>query len=231
LNKRLLRKKKFVRLPVWFNVNKYEGIRRLDAIGWHQHLSARQYCAEHVDLAKSDLFDKQMFPEAHDPAIKLLAALRKDPVDFPTAIASLAAHPEVASSFEYSPARLSDIQRQNQVHSLTIDELFSQERAISAEKRKAVKEYADQTLGKLLTFGSLRRAWMSEPVYRHTTQHGARGLVMVDLELLEHLLKKQFEEWLVEMRARKVHHQHDRSSKHIGPSRKEVDRHGIAPVY
>jgi hypothetical protein len=164
LNKRLPRRKKFVRLPVWFNLNKYEGIRRLDAIGWHQHLSARQYCAEQVDLAKSDWFDKQVFPGVHDPAMKLLAALRKKPVDFPTAIASLAAHPEVASSFEYSPARLSEIQRQNQVHSLTVDELFSQERAISEKKRKAVKEYAAQTLGKLLTFGTLRRDWMSEPV-------------------------------------------------------------------
>jgi len=133
--------------------------------------------------------------------MKLLAALRKNPVDFPTAIASLAAHPEVAISFEYSPAGLSEIQRQNQVHSLTIDELFSQEQAISEKKRKAVKEYAAQTLGKWLTFGTLRRDWMLEPVYRHTTRHDARGLVMVDLELPEHLLKKQFEEWLVEMRA------------------------------
>jgi hypothetical protein len=164
LTERRLQGKKRIQLPTWFNANKYVGVHSLNATGWHQHLSVRQYCAQHVGPHKNGLFDEQDYQGVHDPAMKLLAALRRDPLDFAGAIASLVAsgHPEVASSFEsqYSTSGLSEIRRQNQVHSLTIEELFAQVRAIPGRKQKAANSYAAQTLGQLLTYGTLRRDWM-----------------------------------------------------------------------
>lgn len=182
--------------------------------------------------AKNDLLDEQMFPGIHDPAMKLLTALRKDPLDFPKAIARLAAsgHPEVASSFEsmYSTDGSSEIWRQNQVHSLTVEELFEQERAIPDQKRKAANSHAAQSLGELLTYGPIRQDWMCEPVYRHTTHRGALGLVMVDLKLPDYILKTQFQEWLVEMRTG-GRQRHEGSSKHKGPSRAKWIAMGLLP--
>jgi hypothetical protein len=113
---------------------------------------------------------------------------------------------------------------------MTVLEIIQLEREMPTKKREAARACTDQTLQQFLESGVLLdEDWMREALYLHTELDQARGMLVVDLELPNHILKTQFEEWLTEMRTSESDRSEETFRNHYWPSRETWVSIGLLP--
>lgn len=206
------------RLPKWFCIAGYESARSLDSVGWYVQVCVRQRCFSQLrDMRASP----RVIEEWDEPVRQGLVRLRQCPICDPT-----------SSPFDQSAFSI-DVKspRVPVVRSMTLRDLYK----IDREARRNLTQYqidqAQRIIGDLSPRGTLRLS-LSPPDWMDTTvdhQCFERRFmpIMIDLGFPNHLLIKQFERHLQNLR-RAPKGKPDQAGKKT-PDLKEWARIGLLP--
>jgi hypothetical protein len=66
-------------IPSWFNIEKYDGLKKFKAIDWYGHLSLRDHLVAMID-PKWNHLQTEEYPEHRQAAFNALCRLRENPL-------------------------------------------------------------------------------------------------------------------------------------------------------
>lgn len=189
-------------LPSWFRLDNYAESNLLDAGGWYEQLSVRNWFLRFLDWRDEDDRELNCFER------EALAFLRATPIVDVTA-------DEKMRVYFYDGA-MHEIRTNKPNYSLgvrpsTVRDLYLVERNIESKKREYARNFFAQIFDKekdwLNEGGGLKYKcvdWIDEPVDAISNPNGARFNLCVDMSLPDKVLVDQFKKFLQSQRVSSI---------------------------
>jgi predicted DNA-binding transcriptional regulator AlpA len=174
--------------PASFQLEKYDGVEGFGPYEWYQHLRVRISCAAVFCglLDPDDEGDSRYFTTNDE----VISALLRNPLVLPKEqLRDGKAELLCGSSAIHKPLG---------VRSLTFRDLYRQDAGIPEERSTSARGYVRRPTARIL---APEADWLSDPVFHHSRDEDAAGLICVDLALPNETLERDFHNWLADIRA------------------------------